>query len=343
MSGRAKRIAYRIVELLLVLFAAAGVFFMFYTAFKADVLRDPLSISICVVGFLVLCPVATVLLHETGHLVFGSVVGLRFYSFSIRFLQIGRGGRICLKNDNDFAGKTVMLPKREGGVRGKLIVFALGGAIFNLIYGCVFLLLYFFVPQTPVMLLFESLAPLSLFEGLLALYPAELSAGKTDGKIVLEQIKNTPDARVLRAVLTAQGILITGSYSDISRGTIFETPVVREDDLLFLSLIQLRWQYCYFCGEKEEALSQIERLRTLCDYTDNEEIFCDVAWGLAVLGGNREEAKEFLTENCIQPSPILRVALCREGEEEVLREIERELAVGIKALKEKMLTDSRSV
>jgi len=83
-------------------------------------------------------------------------------------------------------------------------------------------------------------------------------------------------------------------------------------------------------------------LRTLCDYTDNEEIFCDVAWGLVVLGGNREEAKEFLTENCIQPSPILRVALYREGEEEVLREIERELAVGTKALKEKMLMDSRS-
>lgn len=342
MSGRAKKITYRIVELLLVLFAAAGIFFIFYAAFRADVLHDSLSISVCVVGFVLLLPVATVFLHETGHLVFGLIAGLRFYSFSIRFLQIGRGGRVCFINNPDFAGKTVMLPKKVKSARGKLLVFALGGAAFNLIYGCVFLLLYFLVPQTPVLLLFELLAPLSLFEGLIALYSAELPAGNTDGKIAIGLIKNTPYARVMQAVLAAQGTLVTGSYSAVSREMIFDTPVIREDDPLFLSLTQLRWQYCYFNGDKEEAIAQIGRLRALCDYTDSEEAFCDVAWGMAVLSGDKEGAEAFLAENEISPSPNVRVVLYQEGEEDALREIERELNVGLKELKEKMLADSKN-
>lgn len=342
MSGRAKRTVYRTVELLLVLFAVAGIFFMFYSAFQSDLLQDPLSISVCVVGFVILLPVATVFLHETGHLSFGLLAGLRFYSFSVRFLQIGRGGRVRLITNPDFAGKTVMLPKKERGARGKLLVFSLGGVLFNLIYGCVFLSLYFLVPQTPALLLFELLAPLSLFEGLLALIPAELSAGRTDGSIAVGLIGNTPYARVMQAVLTAQGVLVKGSYPSVSRRMIFDAPVIREDDPLFLSLTQLRWQFCYCNGEKEEALAQIGRLRALCDYTDSEEAFCDVAWGTAVLGGDKKGAEAFLAENDVLPTPIVRVALFREGEEEALREIARERNAGLKELKEKMLADSKN-
>lgn len=340
MSGRAKRISYRIIELLLVLVAAAGVFFMFYRALKADVLYDSLTIAGCAVGFVLLLPVTTVVLHEIGHLTFGLLAGLRFYSFSVRILQIGRGGRVSFKNNPDFAGKTVMLPKSEKGMRAKLTVFALGGAVFNLIYGCVFLLLYFLVPQSPVLLLFELFAPVSLFEGLIALYPAELSAGHTDGKIAIGLMKNTPYARVMQAVLAAQGQLLKGSYSNISRELLFDLPVIREDEPLFLSLTQLRWQYCYFHGELDEAHAQIERMRVLCDYTNDEDAFCDVAWGMAILGGNREGAEAFITEYGIEPSPLVRVALYHKGKEDALSEIEREKSRGLKELKEKMLAQS---
>lgn len=341
MSGRAKRILYRMIELLLVLVAAAGVFFMFYRALKTDVLYDSFLIVGCAVGFVLLLPVATVVLHEIGHLVFGLVAGLRFYSFSVRILQIGRGWRVCLRNNPDFAGKTVMLPKNDKGMRSKLTVFALGGAVFNLVYGCVFLLLYFFVPQSLALLLFELLAPVSVFEGLIALYPAELSSGHTDGKIISGLIKNTPYARVMQAVLAAQGQLLKGSYSDISRDLLFDLPVVREDEPLFLSLTQLRWQYCYFHDELDEAYVQIGRMCTLCEYTNDAEAFCDVAWGMAVLGGNRGGAEMFLDECGIDPSPLVRIALYHEGKDDALLEIEREQSRGLKELKEKMLADSQ--
>ncbi len=340
MSGRAKRILYRIIELLLVLVAAAGVFFMFYQALKADILRDSLAIAGCAVGFVLLLPVAIIVLHELGHLIFGLVAGLRFYSFSVRILQIGRGWRVCLKNNPDFAGKTVMLPKNEKRVRVKLTAFALGGAVFNLVYGCAFLLFYFFIPQSPVLLLFELLAPVSIFEGLIALYPAELSAGHTDGKIVIGLMKNTPYARVMQAVLAAQGQLLKGSYSNISRDLLFDLPVIREDEPLFLSLTQLRWQYCYFHDEIDEAYSQIQRMRVLCDYTNGEEAFFDIAWGMAVLGRDREGAEAFITEYGIEPSPLVRVALYHEGKEDALREIECEQSRGVKELKAKMLAES---
>lgn len=342
MSGRAKRILYLIIELLLVLVAAAGVFFMFYRAVKAEAIQEPQAIAVFAICFILLLPVASVVLHEVGHLLFGLFAGLRFCSFSVRILQINRGGRVCLKNDANFAGKTVMLPRSGKRIRGKLACFALGGIVLNLLYGSIFLGLYCTLPFSPALLLFELLAPVSLLEGLLALYPAELPAGYTDGKIVLGLIKNTPYSQVMQAVLLAQGKLLKGSYSDISCEALFELPVIREDDPLFLSLTQLRWQCCYMLGKRKEALAQIERMRVLCDYLDDVEAHCDVAWGLAVLGKDKEGAEAFLNGNAAKLTPLVRVALYGEGKEDTLKEIEREQSIGVKELKEKMLADSET-
>lgn len=340
MSGRAKRILYRTIELLLVLVAAAGVFFLFYGALKKQIFDSASVIAGCSVGFVLLLPFASVVLHELGHLLFGAAAGLRFCSFSVRFLQIGRGFRVRFRGNPDFAGETVMLPKNGKRVRGKLAVFAVGGSVLNFLYGILFTVFIFTLPQSPVLVMFEMLAPISLFEGLIALYPADLTAGRTDGLILLELIRNTPYALVLQSVLSAQGQLAEGSYSHLSRLAIFELPAIREDDRLFLSLTQLRFEYCYFHGEKAEALAQSGRLRALCDYFDDEELYFDVALGMALLGEGREQAAAFLSETGVNPSAFIRYVLTGEGKEEAIDEIGREPYAGIKELKEKMIADS---
>lgn len=344
MSGRTKRIIYEIFETVLGLLALAGtVVLAFFGA-----IRDENQLIGCVIAFLifgVFCIVLpiNVLIHECGHLLFGKIANLKSISISVGWFQIdGNGIRITRKHS--FAGETQMLPKSIKGVRGKTACFALGGALLNLIYGAVFLSLFFVLPMHPVLFFFELCAPLNIFEGLTALYPAELDSGRTDGKVLTELACKTPFSEVFLAVLTAQGLLYKQGYAEIPRELLFDLPIVREDEPAFLALTQLRWQYLFMNGDEEGAATQIKRLETLVDYLSEEdkyaEALCGVACGYALMISN-ERASE-LIETAEAAKGMLAHTLAQyaiEGvnKNAVLSAINKEKAVGIKEFSKEVL------
>lgn len=303
MSNRAKHKLYRAFSVLCILGALLGVVICCCAAFPFVFKKDPAERDYSYVwafgffvGFVFLLPVST-LAHELGHLLFGKLAGLQFASMRVSFFRLQKIGKhfsLRFVRLRDAAGSFEMYPKSEKGIRGKMIFCSLGGPLFSLIYGGASLACFCILPMHPVLYFFALFSPLALLEAVLSLYPIETDSGKTDGEVVLSLLKKTPSAMVALRVLGAQGILTKGLYSDLSEEFLFDVPVVREDDIAFLALTQLRFQYLFYVGREEEALRQLFRLEELIDYlgeAERAEVGCDLLYAYSVLCPDLERAE----------------------------------------------------
>ncbi len=340
MSGRAKRIVYEVCVSVFGLFAVAGTVLVGFFGVVQDA-NQMLGCSIALVVFGLFCiflPVST-LIHECGHLLFGTVSGLQFVSVSVGRFRISRNG-IRYVGKQGFSGETQMLPRSGKRVRLKTAFFALGGAIFNLVFGGVFIALFFVVPIHPVLFFFELCAPLNLLEGVAALLPAELDTGRTDGKVFSEIVADSDYSKVFLAVLTAQGILLRKSFQNIPQELLFNLPVIREDETAFLALTQLRWQYSFMNQDESGAIEQIKRLESIGDYCPDTltraEIECEFAYVHCVLFSDNQLAETHLQEAALAKETcqyhMAVYAVNGEGENELRSAIEKEKSAGMKEL-----------
>lgn len=305
MSGKAKKNIFIGIEIVLMLAVAAATAAMFYSVLVFFSERNQSSMSFlfaglaAVVSYTVLS--VNTLVHESGHLLFGALAGMKFASVQVSFFRLERrGGKwkfgVAARNA---AGASEMYPARPKSIEKKMIAFSLGGAVCNLIYGAVFLTLFFVVPYHPALLFFELFAPLNLLDAFSALYPIELPAGKTDGAVVRGLVKKEPAAVAALNVLTAQGILNNGTFSDIPEELLFDVPAVREDDTAFISLTQMRFHYLLYIGNDEAAAKELARLDELFCYLPDQavgEIACDLVYGYSVIAPDSERAEFYLPE-----------------------------------------------
>lgn len=292
MSGKTKRKLYTIYLCVFGLAALAGVVLLaYFGGYKQCEREFPwLVFAFAAICLMNLSP--NVLVHEGGHLLFGWLAGMRFYALSVARLKITRRG-VKWAGRQNVAGETQMIPRGGKGVRARTVVFALGGALSNFVYGGVFLALFFVLPVTPALLFFELFAPLSLFEGMTAVFPVRLSAGRTDGEVLRGLILHLPEAENYLAVTTAQGLLFAGSYSSLPRELLFSAPVVAEDEPAFLALLSLRARYLYSVGEEEAAFSALARLDGLKEYLPEEEaraLSAEIGLFRLASGKEREES-----------------------------------------------------
>ena len=279
MSGRAKRGVYYAVTVLCLCAALSACVLMVLSVYRerGEVLYTLFSVLLFLTVWLVVSP--TVLVHECGHLIFGACARLKPVSVRVGWFVI-EGKKIHLSFSRA-AGETVLLPKDGKPVRGRMIAATLGGGIFNLIFGILFTVLFFTLPANPILLFFELFAPLHLYEGIAALYPAELSSGRTDGELLLQLRDNSPEAQVFCSVLRVQGILKKKTFDEVDEALLFDLPVIREDDPAFLALLHLRWQYLMWKGDTERAGKELYRLEELSDYLDEAtaaKVKCDAAF-----------------------------------------------------------------
>lgn len=231
--------------------------------------------------------------HELGHTVFGALIGFRTVQFSVgKFVFTKHGIHYDLWNET--AGYTSLFPKTEKNIRQRYAFVALGGIIFNLVYGAVFLTLYFVLPHHPALVFFELLAPMNLFTGLVQLVP--MPQGRTDFSTFYSCLKNRPIAQVACNILQAQSILYGHSYRGIPRELLYDVPVIREDDPLFIILLTLRMQYCLVLGDVDGVKEAAARMDAIY-FDENEFVDGDVAallyYANKVFLGNEERAAYF--------------------------------------------------
>lgn len=334
MSGRGRRTLYYCITAICLLAAMSACVLMVYAA-----VRESGEILYPLLSFLAFCGVyiltsPCVLVHECGHLFFGVCARLKPVSACVGRLKFEKKRVRVLFSSA--AGKTEFVPRGDKNV-GKRVMFAsLGGTFFNFVFGIVFSVLFFVLPVNPVLLFFELFAPFHLLEGIAAILPARLNAGCTDGELFRILKQNASEAKVFVNVLTAQGVLQNETFDGLNEKLLFDTPVVREDEPAFLSLLHLRWQYFMWKNQTPEALREIERLSELRDYLDEEtaaQVECDAVFTRFISGG-AAEGDLILPVAAKGSLPFLRAELVlKKGAEGEYKKIAaEETAVGIKAL-----------
>lgn len=283
MSGKTKKTLYFVCDGLLFLLACACVvlsFFLFRFENRSPALWDYIAAAAFALAVVLHVPT---LVHEAGHLLFGKIAGMKKAAFQVTMV-LRRGNA---------AGRCEMFPKNGKHVKGKLLCFAVGGAAMNLFVGGAMLALYFSLPYHPTLFFCLLLAPFMIYEGLRALLPADLAAGKTDGAVILGALKNRPEERVMLSVLTAQGILYRQGFDSVPRDLLFSLPVVREDLPAFHALLMLRAQYFLSQNEDAAAKDVLDRLYALSEYMGIEEQF-EIKRYLRFFEGKFEAQKNLL-------------------------------------------------
>lgn len=257
MSGRTKRILYHVADA--ALFAALGLGMLLVSILVpfGAALDDREIAGICLAAG-VAATGGPVLLHECGHLLFGTVFGMKLARFGFHPYTLG-----------PVAGETAMFPKNGRHIKGKFIALTLGGAAVNLLLGALLLCLWLFLPVHPAGC--GALSGFMLHEGIRSLLPAELPAGKTDGAVFLGLVRKDPEEEIAVRVLTAQGILYRGTFDEIGE-EFFSVPVVREDLPARLALLFLEMQWRLSRGEEDEAKRCLDTLMSLSDYLTGEEM-----------------------------------------------------------------------
>lgn len=114
-------------------------------------------------------------------------------------------------------------------------------------------------------------SPYALYSFIINACLFEYRQGKTDGLAVWEVILNKPTAQVMLTILRVQGLLRSGVLmSEIDEGLLLDVPQLQEDDLNFIILTQLRYEYYLAKGNDSEAYKYFVRFQQLVEYLPSE-------------------------------------------------------------------------
>ncbi|MBQ9759805.1 MAG: M50 family metallopeptidase [Clostridia bacterium] len=142
-----------------------------------------------------------VILHELGHMVLGLVSGYRFSSFRIgRTMLIKKDGKMQWKRFSlaGTGGQCLMIPPDWEGKRPKTVMFLLGGCLFNLVFGALFLCLaYIFYDVFWAMLFFGACGVIGVLSFLLNGIPLRTDLIVNDGYNALAMRRDPETAREL--------------------------------------------------------------------------------------------------------------------------------------------------
>lgn len=189
------------------------------------------------------------ILHELGHMLFGAIVKIKavpkFTSWR-KFFD---------------AMSCVIKPKTDKNLKPKILFTTCGGLFVNLIF-IVLGVVALCVPAVPTYLCAFLAASLYLFT--LNALPLNLQSGKTDGLVIAELVKNEDTAKVMLAVLKVQAQVLGGKpIEEVDEKLLFDLPQIREDDINFISLTELRYEYFSAKGDSEQAAKYKARFEEL--------------------------------------------------------------------------------
>ncbi|SFP98936.1 hypothetical protein SAMN02910358_00413 [Lachnospiraceae bacterium XBB1006] len=203
--------------------AACGVMWAHFLDVKKMSLQELGNTMVWTVLFFYAAILIQIVIHETGHLVFGLLTGYKFLSFRILgMMWMKQDGRMVLRHMRipGTGGQCLMGPPdmKDGKIPVKL--YLMGGTIFNAVSAPLFLVLALACPIVrwgKVFLLF--LAACGAGTAILNGMPLRLAMVNNDGKNALELTKNPEAQRALWIQLkvleqTAKGVRVAQMPAD---------------------------------------------------------------------------------------------------------------------------------
>ncbi|MFV0520346.1 MAG: site-2 protease family protein [Lachnospirales bacterium] len=138
--------------------------------------------------------ILSIIIHESGHLIFGLTSKYKFVSFRIlNIMIIKRNEKFSIKRYNiaGTGGQCIMEPMDIIDGKFPVILYNIGGSLLNFIFAIIFLILYFIFKDTSILKYFLSAFVFwNFFSGLLNIIPFKTKLISNDGKNLVEILKN---------------------------------------------------------------------------------------------------------------------------------------------------------
>lgn len=155
---------------------------------------------------------AAVLVHESGHLLAGLIVGFRVDHMRVGPLLFRPPLRVSVQRHNlyGFAAHAQVVPFGSEGLRYKMLVFALGGVSANLLSGALAVWLYWQMEQA----VFGYYAVLSLLMGVFNLVPFTQRVAISDGKRAWMLLFDRPEGDRWLAMIRLSTDMLQGTLPE---------------------------------------------------------------------------------------------------------------------------------
>lgn len=190
-------------------------------------------IAVCAAMILNL-PLAS-LFHELGHVVFGRICKIKAVP-SLKLL----GSSSCK-----------IIPLTDKNLKARLFFTVKGGLYFNALAAIVFYMLCIY-GVLPSFMYFIVTAHIYLY--ILNGFPIEYASGKSDGAVSWGLVTGVDSEKVMLSVLTVQAQVLCGKpIAEVDESLLFDVPQLAEDDINFISLTELRYEYFKAKGDTEKA------------------------------------------------------------------------------------------
>ncbi len=226
--------------------------YVFCTQVHIEDAKPPVLVPFYIV-LVLLAAFVDELIHEGGHLLMGACCSM---GMKVPKIRVFRSSSIDV------------YPTGAKRMRLRMILTAGAGLFFDLIiiaFGVIALL----APSVPAP--FAVLMPYALYSFIINVVPMECAGGKNDGLVIWELITNQPTAQVLLAILRVQGLTHAGMpLKEVDESLLLDVPQVQEDDINFIILTQLRYEYYLAKDDDSEAYKYFARYKELIDYLPSE-------------------------------------------------------------------------
>lgn len=252
---------------------AAGFTVTFALAWKKGITAGINSL----VGFFLSIALAPIF-HELGHVIFAKIANMETVYVKCFCFKISvKNGKRRFSFASPFApDQTQTIPKKGGNMQSRAGLYTLGGMIvegITLIVVVTLALLWSITGFKNVAFLFWGLVPYMAYLFLFNLAPAEYPLGKTDMAIYLGIKRGGDVEKNMLSAMEIQGELYEGkSYAQIPKDLYFDTPQLREDEPLFLIMLDLRYRYFLETDDMKNATVALNRLAQLQGYLSDEEV-----------------------------------------------------------------------
>lgn len=250
-----------------------------------------------------------IIIHEGGHLIFGLLTGYSFVSFRIgtlTFIKEEGGWKRKKFSIPGTGGQCLMMPPEIVDGKFPFVIYNLGGAILNTIFGVVPILIAVLWTGIP-MGLYGVLILLGIAGIIIALMnglPLKIGGIANDGSNVLSMLKDKEARRSFYLQLKVNGLMSKGerprdmdkSQFELSEGADLSNPLNTS--------MRLMEYNCYL--DKLDFLGGRQVLNSLEPYMDKiiglyrYEIACEKIFLELVLNGEKDLVKNMYTKDLIK-------------------------------------------
>ena len=218
---------------------------------------------LCIVLSILFAAYFQIIIHESGHLIFGLLTGYTFQSFRIgSFILVKDEGKLKLRRFQmaGTAGQCLMMPP-EYSDDMPVVLYNLGGVIMNLLSSAICLLLYFFVFRNVRMI-----SPLLVLTALLGFafaamngIPLDMSLVANDGKNLVDILHDKRARKAFWAQLKIAGLNRQGISTADMDESLFEVSG-HQDNLLVNTIRVMQCDRLLNQGRIDEAYRQMKAL-----------------------------------------------------------------------------------